>query len=62
MLSQDIGMQFGIMKSGVVTLAKAKVTRTDVIKLSDGQETKDIDENEYTYLGIVEKEDLGEKK
>ena len=47
--SQDIGKQFGIKKSGVVILATAKVTRTDVVKLSDGQEIKDIDENRYTY-------------
>lgn len=53
-------MYFGIRKSGVVILQTGKVTRTDGIKLSDGQEKKD--ENGDTYLEIVETYKIKEKK
>ena len=40
---EDIGMQFGIKKCGVLIMETEKVIRTDSIRLSDGQHMKDID-------------------
>ena len=34
--SEDIGMQFGIKKCGVLIMERGNVTRTDGIKLQDG--------------------------
>ena len=51
---EDICMQFGIKKSGVLITERGKVIRTDGIRLPDGQHMKDIDEAGYTYLGILE--------
>ena len=51
---EDICMQFGIKKSGVLITERGKVIRTDGIRLPDGQHMKDIDETGYTYLGILE--------
>ena len=52
--SEDIGMQFGIKKCGVLIMERGKVIRIDGIRLPDGQDMKDIDEFDYTYLGILE--------
>ena len=52
--SEDICMQFGIKKSGVLITERGKVIRTDGIRLPDEQHMKDIDETGYTYLGILE--------
>ena len=46
-------MQFGIKTSGALIIGRGKVTRTDGIRLPDGQYMKDIDEVGYTYLGIL---------
>ena len=55
--SEDIGMQFGIKKCGVLITEKGKV-----IRLPDGQHMKDIDETGYTYLGILETDKIKEKE
>ena len=36
--SEDIGMQFGIKKSGVLIMERVKIIRTDGIRLPDGQD------------------------
>ena len=41
--SEDIGMQFGIKKCGILIIDKGKVIRTDGIRLPDGQVMKDND-------------------
>ena len=43
-------------------MEREKVIRTDNIRLSDGQNMKDIDETGYTYLGILETDKIKEKK
>lgn len=43
-------------------MERGKIIRTDGIKLIDGQGMKDIDENGYTYLGILESETIKEKE
>ena len=42
--SEDIGMQFGIKKCGVLIMERGKVIRADDIRLPDGQDMKDIDD------------------
>ena len=43
-------------------MERGKIIRTNGIKLIDGQGMKDIDENGYTYLGILESETIKEKE
>ena len=59
--SEEIGMQFGIKKFGVLIMERGKVIRADGIRLPDGQHMKDIDETAYTYLGILETDKIREK-
>ena len=60
--SEDIGMQFGIKKCGVLIMERGKVVRIDGIRLPDGQDMKDIDEVDYTYLGILETDKIKDKE
>ena len=53
-IHEDIGIQFGIKKCGVLIMERGKVIRADGIRLPDGQHMKDIDETGFTYLGILE--------
>ena len=55
-------MQFGIKKCRVLITERGKVIRTDGIGLSDGQDMKDIDKAGYTYLGILDTDEIKEKK
>ena len=60
--SEDIGMQFGIKKCGVLIMERGKVIRTDGIRLPDGQHIKDIDEIGFAYLAILETDKIKEKE
>ena len=51
--SENIGMQFGMKKCGLLIMEKGKVVRTDGIRLPDGQYTKDINETGYICLEIL---------
>ena len=59
---EDIGMQFGIKKCGVIIMGTGKVTRADGIRLPDGQNTENTDNNSYTYLGILETNKIKEEE
>ena len=59
--SEDISMQFGIKKGGVLITKRGKVIRTDGIRVPDGKHMKDIDEIGYTYLDILEADNIKEK-
>ena len=52
--SEDIGMEFGLKKNGVVILKKEKLVKFDGIHLPNQEIMKEVDENGYTYLGILE--------
>ena len=54
LFSSDVGMEFGIRKCGVLVMKKGKAIATDGIELPDRQVVKDIEENGYKYLGILE--------
>ena len=60
--SEDIGMQSGIKKCGLIIMERGKVIRTDGIRLPDGQQLKDIDETDYIYLAILETDKIKEKE
>ena len=52
--SQDIVMEFGIKKCGVIFMNKGKVKSTGGIELPSGEKIREIEEDEYKYLGILE--------
>ena len=54
MFSNDIGMEFGMKKCGVLTLKQGKIVRGEGIKLMDGEMMNEVGEEGYTYLGIWE--------
>ena len=60
--SEDIGMQFGMKKCGVLITENGKVIRTDGIRLPDGQHMTNIDETGFTYLGILETDKIKDKE
>ena len=52
--SEDIVMEFGLKKHGVVILKKGKLVKFDGINLPNQEIMKAVDENGYTYLGILD--------
>ena len=52
--SKDIGMEFGMKKCGMLLMNRGKVVSSEGIELSDGEVMKDIEENGYKYLGVIE--------
>ena len=62
LISQDIGMEFRIKKSGVVVLKRGKLCKSEGIKLINGQKTKEVDDEGYKSLGNLELDKLKEKE
>ena len=60
--SEDIGMEFGLKKSEVVIPKKRKLVKFDGIHLPNQEIMKEVDENGYTYLGILELDEIKEHK
>ena len=58
--SDDIGMEFGLKKCGVVILKKGKLVKFDGIQLPNDEIMKEVDENGYTYFGILEFDEIKE--
>ena len=52
--SQDIDMEFGIKKCGVIIKNRRKVKSTDGIELSKGEKIREIEEDGYKHLKILE--------
>lgn len=61
-VSNDIGMEFGIEKCGMLLLKRGKVVSSEEVSLPDWQVTKEIDDTGYKHLGILEYDKLKEKK
>ena len=59
---EDISMEFGLKKCGVVILKKGKLVKFDGIHLPNQEIMKEVDENGYTYLGILELDEIKEHK
>ena len=60
--SQDIGMEFGIKKCGVIIMNRGKVKSTDGIELPSGEKIREIEEGGYKYLGILEYDRVKEQE
>ena len=43
--SQDIGMEFGIKKCGIIIMNREKVKLTDGIELPSGEKIREIEED-----------------
>ena len=56
-LRNDIGMKFGIKKFGIPVLKRGKESRRvpwEGVEMPDGERIKDVEEDEYKYLGTLE--------
>ena len=52
--SEDIKMEFGLSKCGVLIMKRGKVVESDGLCLPDGTMMRNIEEGGYKYLGILE--------
>ena len=52
--SSDIGMEFGIKKCGVACIKRGKLSNADGLRLRSGKKIKEVTEEGYKYLGIIE--------
>ena len=62
--TNDIGMEFGMKRPGVLILKRGNVKKSMVITSPDHCKMKSVEEDGYNYLGILEHDDLlqGHKK
>ena len=60
--SQDIGMEFGIKKCGVIIMNRGKVKSTDGVELPSGEKIRELEEDGYKYLGILEYDRVKEQE
>ena len=60
--SQDIGMEFGIKKCGVIIMNRGKVNSTDGIELPSDEKIRELEEGGYKYLGILEHDRVKEQE
>ena len=56
--SDDVGMKFGFDKCGVLVVEKGVKKKCEGIELPGGEMIKEIDENGYKYLGVLEAEGI----
>ena len=57
--SQNIRMEFGISKCGILILKRGKLVHLDGIEIPSGERIKEIDTDQgYKYLGILEADDM----
>ena len=52
--SDDIRMEFGLKKCGLVVMKRSKVVKYYGVDLADGRRMKSVEEDGYKYLGILE--------
>ena len=62
MFSRDIGMVFGVDKCAVVGMENGRRVQCEGIRLPNGEEMKEVDENGYKYLGVLEGTDIMHKE
>ena len=58
--STDIGMEFGIKTCEILTMKRDKIVKTEGIKLPDGEVIKQVGEEAYTHLHIIELDKIKE--
>ena len=62
LISQDIGIEYGIKKCGVVVLKRGEVCKGEGIKSINRQTIKEVDDDGYKYLGILELDKFKERE
>ena len=62
LFSEDIGMEFGLNKCGVLLMKRGKKVRFDGITLLDEQIIREIEEEGYKFLGILGVDMMREKE
>ena len=60
--SSDIGMEFGIKKCGVVCMKRGKLSKAEGLRLRSGEMIKEVTEEGYKYLGILELDKVKEQE
>ena len=58
--STNISMEFGIKKCGIPTMERGNIIKNEGIKLPDGEMMKQVGQEGYTYLGIIELDKIKE--
>ena len=58
--STDIGMEFGIKECEILTKKRDKTVKSKAIKLPDGEVMRQVGQDGYTYLGIIELDKIKE--
>ena len=58
--STNIGMEFGIEKCGNLEMKRGKIVKTEGLKLPDGEVMKQVGQEGYTYLGMIELDKIKE--
>ena len=56
MFRTDISMEFGIKKFGILTMKRGENVKSEGIKLPDGEVMKQVGQEGYIYLGIIDLE------
>ena len=56
--SRDIGMEFGMDKCAVLTMKGGKKVASEGVELPSGEVMKDVDEDGYKYLGVLQAESV----
>ena len=60
--SRDIGMEFGMEKCAVLTIEGGKRVKREGMELPSGEVMKEVDENGYKYLGVLQTEEVMDKE
>ena len=58
--STNIRMEFGIKKCGILTMKRGKIVKSERLKLPDDEVMKQVGQEGYTYLGIIESDEIKE--
>ena len=59
---QDIRMRFGIQKCATIALKRGKKETNDGILLPNGEMMKDLENESYKYLGVLESSEIKTKE
>ena len=60
--SEDIKMEFGLPKCGVLIMKRGKVVKSEVISIPDGKMTKNVEECGCKYLRTLESDSVKHKE
>ena len=58
--STDICRELGIKKCGILTMKRGKIVKSEGIKLQDGEVMKQVGQEGYKYLGIIQLDKIKE--